>query len=127
MFRVSVRLVFHENVVERFSETIIDLIFGPVSGNVRINLQMFTFTLQAKQHFNAQAIHPTCRATIPGPTPAADIWSHTVYIRCDHVWFHSIAIDFLRGIRVIDGIDQMEEFRRALVLIELSKRPDGPQ
>ena len=37
-FEAAVRLVFHADVIHRFAETIIQLVFGPVFRNARLDL-----------------------------------------------------------------------------------------
>src|SRR5215216_5511141 len=88
---------------------------------------MLTCTLYSQDHFDAQSIHPACRAGIPRPAAAPNIRHAAIHICSDHIGLHPVALHLLGCVRMIDGIDQAEEFCSTVTLPHLREGPDGPQ
>ena len=88
---------------------------------------MITFQVHAEQGFNQQPIHPAGGTGIPGPTAASDVRRDGIDIGGDDVRFDFISGNLGGRRAVMNGIEQREEFPRAVVVAHERKGHGGPE
>src|SRR4051812_10834309 len=88
---------------------------------------MLGIALQAEQRFDAQAVHPTTRTSIPTPTTATHMRWRAVDISRNHIGFYLIKCSLIRSIRATDRVDHLKEAVCQVAFTSLRPGPNAPQ
>ncbi len=96
--------IFDTDNVGGFSKAVGETESRPISGDAGVDLQHIANPGDAQDGFEAQAVHPACRAGVPRPASASGMRGEAVDIGGDDIRFHLVAARFFRRIGMVDGI-----------------------
>ena len=75
---------------------------------------------------DAGPIHPPCGPGVPRPSAAADVRRFGINIGGDDVGLDLVAVNASAGARMIDGVQEREEFAGLVAVAEGGEREDRP-
>ena len=99
---------------------------GPVFRQAWSQAQFIAFAVDAQQGFNQQPIHPPGGTGIPRPTAPASVWRNGIDVGGGDVRLDFVGCNLLGSAAVMDGIEQREQFPRAVVVTHDRKSHGSP-
>src|SRR5690606_10903218 len=98
----------------------------PVARDARIQPQVTAPQVEAEDRLEAGPVQPGAGAGVPGPATAADVWLDRVHVRGRDVGLDLVARHAFRRGRVVDGVDQREQFERPVAVAHPREGEDRP-
>src|SRR5262249_40209215 len=98
----------------------------PCRGNARVDLKDCTSSSNAKDVLEPGAVHPRCRAGVPGPACAARVRLVGIYIPGHDVGLCLVSLELCCGPRTVDRVEHMKQLHRFVAVPETGRRDDHP-
>ena len=81
---------------------------------------------ESQDPLEAGPIHPPCGPGVPCPSAAADVRRFSINVGGDNVGLDFVPVYANAGARMIDGVQEREEFAGLIAIAEGGEREDGP-
>src|SRR5258708_4871780 len=119
--------VLDGDLVARRAVSIDKLEARPLAWDAWIDQQGFAAQPKAQYPLEARAVHPSRGACVPGPSTAPDVRWHRVDVGARDVGLDFVAMNPGARVRVIDWIQNREQFVRLVPVAEHRKSDHRPQ